>query len=123
MNIFALTDTGLFSKALQCRCPKCHEGDLFQGRYSLDLNDTCTSCGLDFTKNDSADGPAVLLIFILGVLLVPLAWIMELWLAPPLWVHAVFWGIITLALILLTLKPLKAYIIALQYKHSPQDWK
>jgi uncharacterized protein (DUF983 family) len=123
MNIFVLTDTNLIKKALSCTCPRCNEGALFKSRYSYDLNETCATCGLDLTKNDSADGPAVLLIFVLGALLVPLALIVDAWIEPPLWVHAILWTIITLGLILGALKPLKSYIIGLQFKHSPQDWK
>ena len=123
MNILALSDKELLKKALKCRCPKCDKSPLFRSRYDLTLNDACKNCGLDLTKNDSADGPAVLLIFVLGTLLVPLAWIFENAFAPPLWVHAVLWGAIALGLTVGSLKPIKSYIIALQYKHSPQDWK
>lgn len=105
--------------SLKCRCPRCGEGALFQSPYSLDLNDTCSSCGLVIAKNDTGDGPAVFLIFILGFLLVPLAVIFEWALAPPLWVHAVLWGMVALGLTLGSLKPLKSYILALQYKYRP----
>jgi uncharacterized protein (DUF983 family) len=118
-----LNDTALFKKSMRCRCPKCDKAPLFKSTYSLDLQDKCANCGLDFSKNDSADGPAVLLIFILGFALVPLALMLEVALAPPLWVHALLWGAIALGLTLGTLKPIKSYVIALQYKHRPEDWE
>ena len=123
MNIFALSDTTLLKKAFWCRCPKCEKGAMYKGRYSLDLLRECPECGFDYSKNDSADGPAVFLIFVLGTLLVPLALIFDSMFSPPLWVHAVLWGCVALVLTVGALKPLKSYIIALQYKYRPRDWE
>lgn len=89
----------------------------------MDLRDRCAECELDFTKNDSADGPAVFLIFILGFLLVPIALIVDAHYGWPVWLHALIWGVLTIALTVGSLRPLKAYIIALQYKHRPGDWE
>jgi len=104
-------------------CPKCREGRIFKpGWLTVDLKDACPACGLDLSKSDSADGPAVFLIFILGFALVPLAlWVVATvpW---PLWLHAAVWAVIALTVTLGWLRPLKAYIIALQYKHRPHDW-
>lgn len=109
--------------ALHCKCPKCADGNLYQPGLTLSLRDRCAVCGLDLGKNDSADGPAVFLIFILGFALVPMALILDAWLHPPLWVHAVLWTTIALGLTVGMLRPLKAYIIALQFKHRPGDWE
>lgn len=88
----------------------------------MTVKDICESCGLDLAKNDSADGPAVFLIFVLGFSLVPLAWLFELAFAPPLWVHAVLWSAVALGVTLGALRPLKAYVIALQYRHRSHTW-
>lgn len=122
MNIFALSDLQLLKRSLKCRCPKCDTGDLFESGLSLELRDQCNNCDLDYTRTDSADGPAVMLIFVLGTLLVPLAIWLEFSLSPPLWVHAILWGATALGLTIGTLNPLKSYIIALQYKHRASDW-
>lgn len=122
MNIFALSDFQLLKKSMKCRCPKCDQGFLFEQGFSLELRDKCENCELDYTKTDCADGPAVLLIFILGTLLVPLAIWLEFSYFPPLWVHAILWGSVALGLTIATLNPLKSYIIALQYKHRATDW-
>jgi uncharacterized protein (DUF983 family) len=117
-------DFKILTQALQCKCPRCHQGDLYQdGLLSMELRACCPQCNLDLSKNDSADGPAVFLIFVLGFLLVPAALLLEALLAPPLWVHAVLWTVVALGLTLGALKPLKSYIIALQYKHRPGDWE
>lgn len=116
-------DLSVMGKSLSCRCPRCGVGGLFKpGALAFDLQEKCESCGLDFTKNDSADGPAVFLIFILGFSIVPLALLAESLLHPPLWVHAIVWTVVVLGLTLGALKPLKSYVIHLQYKHRPGDW-
>lgn len=114
---------GFMKQAFSCKCPKCHKGDLFQSRFNVELCDKCSSCGLDFSKNDSADGPAVFLIFILGFTIVPLALMVDAAFSPPLWVHGMLWSVVVLGLTVGSLKPLKSYIIALQFKHRPGDWK
>ncbi len=107
-----------------CKCPKCREGKIFKpGLLSLNLEEKCPRCGLDLDKNDSADGPAVFLIFILGFALVPIALWLDFAFGMPLWVHALLWTAVALGIVLGTLKPLKAYIIALQYKYRPNDWE
>lgn len=106
-----------------CKCPRCREGSLYKPGFTLAVVDKCEKCGLDLARNDSADGPAVFLIFILGFTIVPLALAFEYAFHPPLWVHAILWSVLILAIILFTLRPLKAYIIALQYKHRPGDWE
>ncbi len=115
-------DRDLIARALACKCPRCGLGDIYPSGFNLNLREACPSCGLNLAKNDSADGPAVFLIFILGFALVPLALLFENIFAPPLWVHGVLWGFVALALTLGMLRPLKAFVIALQFKHRPGDW-
>lgn len=106
-------------QGLRCKCPRCLQGDLYETRWSLAVRPACPVCGLDLTRADSADGPAVFLIFVLGALLVPLALIFETAFEPPLWVHAVVWGIAALGITVGSLRPLKSWVIGLQYKHRP----
>ncbi|MBN8521542.1 MAG: DUF983 domain-containing protein [Alphaproteobacteria bacterium] len=106
--------------AFSCTCPRCRQGALYVSRFSFTVRDTCPICGLALSRHDAADGPAVFLIFVLGFLLVPMALVMEFALMPPLWVHAVVWTVVALGLTLGTLKPLKTFILALQYRHRPE---
>ncbi|PCJ97849.1 MAG: hypothetical protein COA45_09180 [Zetaproteobacteria bacterium] len=112
-----------FKRALACKCPRCNDGALYCSGYAIELRERCAVCDLDFTKNDSADGPAVFLIFVLGGLLVPIALVFDAYVSPPLWVHAVVWTVVSLSITVGTLRPLKAFIIALQFKHRPGDWE
>src|SRR5437762_6740847 len=102
--------------ALGCRCPRCGEGRLFSGL--LTVRPSCPACGLDLSAQDAGDGPAVFVIFFLGLIVVGLAAIVEIKLAPPFWVHVVLWLPLILGGAILMLRPLKAALIALQYKHN-----
>src|SRR5713226_6862840 len=102
--------------ALACRCPRCGEGRLFQGL--LTVRPACAACGLDFSAEDAGDGPQVFVIFFLGMVIVGLAALIEIKFAPPLWVHLALWTPLILAGALLLQRPLKALLIALQYRHD-----
>ncbi len=85
----------------------------------LSVRESCAFCGLDLRGHDAGDGPAVGVILLLGAVVVGLAFWVEFHLAPPLWVHAVIWPIITVPLAILMMRPLKAALVALQYRHRP----
>ncbi len=105
----------LLSAALGCRCPRCGRGKVFDGL--LTIVPRCAACGLDISAQDAGDGPAVFVILILGAIVVLLAALVEINFAPPIWVHIVLWFPLTLAGAILLLRPLKAGLIALQYRH------
>ena len=102
--------------ALGCRCPRCGEGRLFDGL--LTVRSACPSCGLDLTAEDAGDGPAVFVIFFLGLIVVGLAAVVEINFAPPIWVHLLLWAPLIVVGAILLLRPLKAGLIALQYRHN-----
>ena len=108
-----------FRAGLRCRCPRCATGPLFSG--FLAVADRCTACGLDLQAADSGDGPAVFVIFLVGPVVVGLALWVEVVFAPPYWVHMVLWGPAILAGSLALLRPFKATLIALQYRHRAGD--
>ena len=102
--------------ALACRCPRCGEGALFTGL--LTVRPSCPACGLDLSAQDAGDGPAVFVILFLGLIVVGLAAIVEIKLSPPLWVHLVLWTPLIIGGAILMLRPLKAGLIALQFRHN-----
>ncbi|MEX2641897.1 MAG: DUF983 domain-containing protein [Acetobacterales bacterium] len=104
---------------IACRCPCCGEGSLYTGY--LTVRDRCAVCGLDMRRHDSGDGPAVFLIFILGVVVVGMAISVEVVFLPPLWLHALLWPPVILGLALILLRPAKAVLVALQYRHRPGE--
>ena len=109
------TTANVLWSGLRCRCPRCGRGALFEGY--LTVTDTCRDCGLGFAGHDAGDGPAVFVIFILGFLVVGLAFSLEQAYAPPLWVHAVLWSPLILGGSVGLLRPLKGMTVALQYRY------
>ena len=105
-----------FRAGLACRCPRCGTGRLYRG--FLSLRERCEACGLDYAQADTGDGPAVFIILIVGAIVVFLAVMTEIWAMPPYWVHAVLWPPLILGLSLGLLRPAKALLMALQYRHG-----
>ena len=102
--------------ALGCRCPRCGEGRIFTGL--LTVRPTCAVCGLDISAHDAGDGPQVFVILILGLVVVGLAAFVELRFSPPIWVHLLLWTPLILIGAVALLRPLKAGLIALEYRHG-----
>lgn len=100
---------------LLCRCPSCGEGKLFSSY--LKAVDNCEVCDKEWSVHDSGDGPAVIVIFVIGFIIMFSALLVEVNYGPPLWVHAVLWGPLLLALSLGLLQPLKGFMIGQAFKH------
>ena len=105
--------------AIACACPRCGRGRLFGG--FLKIADRCSACGLDLARQDSGDGPAVFLIFILGFIAVPVAFWIHFSFDTAMWVAPTIASVLVIVLALLMLRPAKAYVIALQYRHRRED--
>lgn len=110
------------------RCPRCGKGRIFSG--FLTVAPACEACGLDYGFADSADGPAVFVIFLAGFVVAGAALVTEFTWAPPFWLHALLWAPLTVLLCVAPLRPLKGLMIALQFHfqaaegrldHRPRD--
>jgi uncharacterized protein (DUF983 family) len=106
----------LFRAGILCRCPRCGDGKLF--RALLKVTDNCAVCGLDLSAEDSADGPAFFVMSIVGALVIAMALWVEVTFRPPHWLHLVIWTPVIIGLSILLLHPMKALMIALQYRHK-----
>jgi uncharacterized protein (DUF983 family) len=109
-----------FAAGLRSRCPRCGRGRLYQGL--IKVRPRCEACGLDLSAQDSGDGPAAFLILILGAVVVPVAIWFEFAFSPPLWAHLLIWPPIVIGGTIALLRPLKATLIALQYRYRRQDY-
>ena len=107
------------SVGLGGRCPRCGEGRVFVG--FLKVAPRCAVCGLDLSFADSADGPAVFVILIVGFVVAGAALLTEIAYSPPIWVHLILWLPLVLVLCLGMLRPLKGVLIALQYHHRAEE--
>jgi len=101
------------------RCPRCGKGRLFQGY--LGMAPGCTACGLSYAAFQAGDGPAVFVILIVGAIVAGGALITEVEFQPPYWLHALIWGPAVVLLSLGLLRPLKAGLVVLQYKHRAEE--
>jgi uncharacterized protein (DUF983 family) len=113
------TTPSVLEAALKCRCPRCGKGRLF--RNLLEVRARCEHCDLDLAQNDSGDGAAALVILVLGAIIVALAFWIEFHFHPPLWVHAILWPLIIVPLAVAMIRPTKAALIAMQYRHRSTE--
>jgi uncharacterized protein (DUF983 family) len=102
--------------ALACRCPRCGRGKLYAGLLSI--APVCPACGLDLKALDTGDGPTGLVVLLLGAIAVGLAILVEILFSPPFWVHVLLWVPAVIGGAILLLRPLKSWMIALQYRHA-----
>ena len=105
--------------AIQARCPNCGKGKLFQSY--LNFAPTCAACGVSFGRADVGDGAAVFVMFIVGAIVVPMAFVLQFafvwdWMAT-LAVTAAATIVLSLAL----LRPIKALLFTLQFKHKAAE--
>ena len=96
-----------------CRCPRCGHGSIFTG--VLAVNFRCRACGLDLTRYNIGDGPAATLVGVWAALLAVLAIWAEFALDPSYWLHVTLWPALMILLIYTTVRPLKAWLIAMGY--------
>ena len=99
---------------MAARCPRCGEGRLYKSL--LRPVDHCAICGLDMSFAEEGDGPAVLVILLLGGVVAGLALAFETLFHPPVWLHVVIWLPVTFALSIYFLRAMKGIMIASQYK-------
>ncbi|MET1025606.1 MAG: DUF983 domain-containing protein [Dongiaceae bacterium] len=104
---------------LACRCPRCGSGRLFAG--FLTLAESCEVCHLDLRASDSGDGPAVFVIFIVLAVAVPFAFAIWAWFDLPVWLVMVLTSTLVIGGSFGLLRPAKAILVALQYRHRPSS--
>jgi len=110
-----------YAAGLGGKCPRCGQGALFAG--FLALRPSCPVCGLDYARADSADGPAVFVIFIVGFVAVALAFILRFVFFASMALSFLISAAVALIMIAALLRPLKATMIALQYAHKAAEGK
>ena len=100
-------------KGMRAQCPQCGAKTLFS-KY-LKVSDTCGSCGLDLSGHEADDAPPYFTIFIVGHIIVPVALVVEKFYMPPLYVHALIFCVLAVAVSLLSLPIVKGGVVGLQW--------
>ena len=95
------------------RCPRCGEGKLF--RAFLKVDNSCSSCGLDYTPHRADDLPAYLVIVIVGHIMVPVILWIETDYSPPVWLQLSIYLPLTLFASLALLQPVKGAVVGFQW--------
>lgn len=100
-------------RGLRCKCPSCGKGAVFRGY--LKVRPECGVCGLDFTPQRADDGPAYIVILLVGHIVgfsLPAAF--EAFRDDPLLMAGLLMAVaITLSLVMLP--PVKAMFVAFQW--------
>jgi len=107
--------------ALRGRCPRCGRGALYKGL--LDITERCSVCALPLTNHEQGDGPGFFAVLLIGMLAGIGAALVEVYYAPPFWLHALLWIPFVIIGTLLALRWIKAAIIAIQYRTRIQDFQ
>jgi uncharacterized protein (DUF983 family) len=106
---------------LRGRCPRCGQGKLYAGL--LTIVDQCSECKLDLTQHEQGDGPAFFGILIVGAATAIGAAVVEIKYQPSFWLHAAIWVPFVLLGSVLSLRLLKALLIAVQYQLRKDDFR
>lgn len=104
---------------IRCRCPRCGQGPLLKGY--LTIAEKCTTCGLDYSFADTADGPAFFVMSIVGTLGMAGFMVFQFTVEPPFWVHLVLTFPIIIAACMWMLRPVKGWMAAAQYRHKAKE--
>ena len=95
-------------------CPSCGGGKLFAGY--LKVQDHCAACGHDNGQYPSDDAPPYFTILVVGhVIGAMMLYVEEVDADLPIWIHAIVWPILTLAMSLVLLPRFKGALIGLQW--------
>ena len=107
------------SVGLAGKCPRCGQGALF-GSF-IGLKDKCDVCGLDYSKADAGDGPAVFIMFVVGFIAVAVAFVAQFVFFASILISFLISAFVAIALSLLLLRPFKGILVALQYKNKAEE--
>lgn len=100
-------------------CPHCKKGSVFSG--FLTVHKLCPECDYELDKHETADGPAFLVMIIMGFLICGLAAWVEIKYEPAFWIHAVLWIPAICIGSPFMLRYLKGWLINYQYTLTNED--
>ena len=81
----------------------------------LKVADHCPACREELFHHRADDFPAYLVIVLVGHIVVPLTLLVEMEYAPPLWLQGTFWSVVTVALALGLIQPIKGAVVGIQW--------
>lgn len=101
--------SGILRAALLGLCPACRERTLFDAPARIALE--CRKCGLDFGALERGGRLGGVLTALVAIILIMLAYGIEVSLRPPLWLQAAFWAPVTIGVVIYSLRLFKASLL------------
>ena len=86
------------------------------------MHSHCPNCNLHIAAREQGDGASFFGIVIVGALTTILAATTEILYAPPYWLHIVLWPPFIVIGSLICLRFAKAFMLALHYNATPNDF-
>ena len=105
---------GLFQAALFGMCPHCGARTLFEA--PAQIAGTCSQCGQELARLERGGRLAGLLTIIIAVVLSVIAFAVDDWLKPPIWLFIAVLAPVTISSVLYTLRLFKAASVFRQYQ-------
>ena len=87
----------------------------------LSFASKCEACDEDFELEDAGDGPAVFVILLVGIFVIPFALAFQLITSAPLWLTILVWAPIITGACLALLRPLRGIMFALQWANNAKE--
>ena len=103
------------------RCPACGEGQLF--KKFLSFNENCEACGADFQMEDAGDGPAVFVIFLTGIFIIPMALAFYMVTGLPMIVTILLFSVVIIIASLWLLRIMRGVMFNLQWVNKAREVK
>lgn len=95
------------------KCPACGTGRIY--RAYLKVAETCPACGEALHHHRADDAPPYFTIVLVGHIVVPLVLTVEKLYAPPIWLQATVWSLVTLLMAMAVLPMVKGALVGLQW--------
>lgn len=105
--------------ALFGHCPECGASTLFAG--PVQFAERCRACGADFSRANVGDGPAAFLTLIIGAVIIGLAMLVEVYVHPPFWLHALLWVPLTFAAVIYGLRAAKGWLFLTEWQRQAHE--
>lgn len=101
---------------LHGECPRCGANTLFEAPARVAME--CSNCGLDFTKYERGGRLGGMLTAIVAIVLIVIAYGVEAFLRPPLWLQAAFWAPVTVGTVIYSLRLFKTVLLYAAYENA-----
>ena len=107
---------GVTQAALFGLCPRCHAKTLFDAPASVAFR--CSECGLELAQLERGNRAATLVTFLVAAVMIGLALSIDEWLRPPMWVMALVFVPMTIAIVLGAIRFFKTLLLMARYERS-----